>query len=200
MSASSPHRPVPASLRRARLSDLAALLALEQNAFTTDQLSRRSLRHFIVAPNATLMVAVEASKIAGYILVLNPPRSRLARVYSIAVDHRFRGRGLGPLLLAAAERAARRRRCRAVRLEVHEHNTRAIARYEKAGYRLFAKRRNYYNDHATALRFEKPLGRRRPGSGRDGRDGPAQGSARRRGGFRGGQRGRHSRHVVCFRL
>jgi ribosomal protein S18 acetylase RimI-like enzyme len=64
---------------------------------------------------------------------------------------------VGPLLLAAAEEAARRRRRRAMRLEVHEHNTRAIARYEKSGYRLFGRHRDYYDDHGNALRFEKPL-------------------------------------------
>ena len=47
-----------------------------------------------------------------------------------------------------------------MRLEVHEHNTRAIARYEKSGYRLFGRHRDYYDDHADALRFEKGLGAR----------------------------------------
>ena len=44
-----------------------------------------------------------------------------------------------------------------MRLEVHDHNTRAIARYEKSGYRLFGRHRDYYDDHGDALRFEKPL-------------------------------------------
>ena len=46
-----------------------------------------------------------------------------------------------------------------MRLEVHEHNKRAIARYEKSGYRLFGRHRDYYDDRGDALRFEKPLGR-----------------------------------------
>ncbi len=45
-----------------------------------------------------------------------------------------------------------------MRLEVHEHNGRAIARYEKSGYRLFGRHRRYYDDRVDALRFEKPLG------------------------------------------
>jgi ribosomal-protein-alanine N-acetyltransferase len=51
-----------------------------------------------------------------------------------------------------------RRRRRAMRLEVHEHNTRAIGRYEKSGYRLFGRLHRYYDDGGDALRFEKPLG------------------------------------------
>jgi len=54
--------------------------------------------------------------------------------------------------------SAVRRRRRAMRLEVHEHNTRAIGRYEKSGYRLFGRLHRYYDDGADALRFEKPLG------------------------------------------
>jgi ribosomal protein S18 acetylase RimI-like enzyme len=52
-----------------------------------------------------------------------------------------------------------------MRLEVHEHNGRAIARYEKSGYRLFGRHRRYYGDRGDALRFEKrlvPESRRRP--------------------------------------
>ncbi len=139
------------------MSDVAALLALEKAAFTVDRLSRRSFRHFLASPNATLIVAAEGGRLAGYALVLYPPRSKLARLYSIAVAPHVGKRGVGPLLLAAAEEAATRRRRRAMRLEVHEHNTRAIARYEKSGYRLFGRHRDYYDDRGDALRFEKPL-------------------------------------------
>jgi ribosomal protein S18 acetylase RimI-like enzyme len=150
-------RSAAAKLRRGRISDLDALLALERAVFTVNLLSRRSLRHFLAAPNASLIVAQESGKLAGYALVLYPSRSGIARLYSIAVGPHIGRRGVGPLLLAAAEKAARARHRRAMRLEVHERNTRAIARYEKEGYRLFGRRRDYYDDHATALRFEKAL-------------------------------------------
>ena len=38
-------------MRRGRVSDLDALLALENAVFTTDKLSRRSFRHFLTSPN-----------------------------------------------------------------------------------------------------------------------------------------------------
>ena len=146
-----------AKLRRSNLNDLDALLAIEA-VFSVDRLSRRSFRHFVTSPNAALIVAEESGKLAGYVLVLFRPRSRLARLYSIAVAAHAGRRGFGPLLLAAAERAARRRGREAMRLEVHEANRRAIGRYQQSGYRLFGRYRDYYDDHATALRFEKPLG------------------------------------------
>jgi ribosomal protein S18 acetylase RimI-like enzyme len=151
--------PVPlAHIRPSHMRDLDALVALENAVFTTDILSRRSFRHFLTASKSSLIVAEESGKLAGYALVLYPARSKLARLYSIAVAPHIASRGIGPLLLAAAEAAAARRQRRAMRLEVHEHNTRAIGRYEKSGYRLFGQHRRYYDDGGDALRFEKPLG------------------------------------------
>jgi ribosomal protein S18 acetylase RimI-like enzyme len=159
------HSAPSAKLRPGRVRDLDALVALENAVFTTDILSRRSFRHFLTTPKNSLIVAEESGKLAGYALVLYPPRSKFARLYSIAVAPHIPSRGIGPLLLAAAEAAAARRQRRAMRLEVHEHNTRAIARYEKSGYRLFGRRRRYYDDGGDALRFDKPLGTRRRAAG-----------------------------------
>jgi ribosomal protein S18 acetylase RimI-like enzyme len=157
VSASRARHPSPsAKLRPGHLRDIEALIALENAVFTTDILSRRSFRHFLTSPKSSLIVAEDSGKLAGYALVLYPARSKLARLYSIAVAPHIASRGIGPLLLAAAEAAARRRR-RAMRLEVHEHNTRAIGRYEKSGYRLFGRLHRYYDDGGDALRFEKLL-------------------------------------------
>jgi ribosomal protein S18 acetylase RimI-like enzyme len=157
VNASSARRAPPLKLRRGRAGDVDALVALEQAVFSYDVLSRRSFRHFLTAPGATLLIAEHDGKLAGYVLVLYPPRSRRARLYSIAVAPHLGRRGVGTHLLAAAEQAARGRGRRSMRLEVHEYNTRAIGRYEKSGYRLFGRHRRYYDDGADALRFEKPL-------------------------------------------
>lgn len=141
------------------MPDLTALVTLELAVFRSDIISRRSFRHFIASPHASLIVAEESGGLAGYVLVLYPSRSKLARLYSIAVAPQVGGRGLGPRLLTAAEAAANRRGRRIMRLEVDVRNKRAIARYQKSGYRLFGKHRDYYDDHGDALRFEKPLGR-----------------------------------------
>jgi ribosomal protein S18 acetylase RimI-like enzyme len=153
--------PLALKLRRGRIGDLDALMALELAAFNADILSRRSFRHFLTSRTATVLVAETQGEPVGYVLILYPPNWSHARLYSIAVDPRNGGRGIGASLLAAAEEAARRRGRRTMRLEVHEHNTRAIARYEKSGYRLFGRRRDYYDDHGDALRFDKALTRQR---------------------------------------
>jgi ribosomal protein S18 acetylase RimI-like enzyme len=146
-------------LRDARPDDLPALLALEAQ-FPGDRLSARQFRHHLSSPAATLRVLLDRGRLAGYFLLLTRRGTRQARLYSIAVDAGFRGRGLGARLLRDAERATVRRGRAALRLEVRAGNRAAIALYEGAGYHRIGTYPGYYEDGADAVRFEKPL--RRP--------------------------------------
>src|ERR1700722_16357427 len=158
MRSSMAHQSTPAvRLRGAQVADLDALDALEHPVFPPDPLSRRSLRHFLRSPTAAVIVAEHEGDLAGTAIVLFRPRSSVARLYSIAVAPHLGGRGVGPMLLAAAEAAAVERGCGAIRLEVHEKNATAISRYRKSGYREFGRYARYYEDGGDALRFEKPL-------------------------------------------
>jgi|SRR6185437_5059249 len=145
------------SLRPGAVADIEELLALERQVFTTDQMSRRSFRHFLNSPGAALVVAERAGRFAGYALALFHPRSAAARLYSIAVVPEATGQGAGSLLLDAVEQAGHRRGYVSMRLEVHIANAAAIACYRKAGYCAFGRRNKYYDDGGDALRFDKPL-------------------------------------------
>jgi ribosomal protein S18 acetylase RimI-like enzyme len=138
------------------MSDLHALEKLERSAFTGDHLSRRSLRYFIAAGDRVL-VAVYAEGLAGYALVIWRKGGRTARLYSIAVDPGRAGRGVGRALLAAVQTHATEHGCKVLRLEVRENNQRAIALYDRLGYRRFGRYEDYYDDGAAALRLEKRL-------------------------------------------
>jgi ribosomal protein S18 acetylase RimI-like enzyme len=145
-------------VRKAARGDLAALVELEHRVFATDRLSRRSLQRFLTSRTADVLLAEEATgRLAGTAIVLYRPRSTIARLYSIAVAPHLGGRGVGPMLLAAAEAAALARGCLSIRLEVHQGNHAAISRYRKSGYREFGRHRRYYEDGGDALRFEKRL-------------------------------------------
>lgn len=144
-------------IRVGRLRDVADLLAIENAVFTVDHLSRRSFRSFLRSPQAVLLVAEDQAVVLGYALVLFRRVSPAARLYSIGVARRAARRGIGVALLAAAEHAALRRKCRLMRLEVQIGNVRAIARYEKSGYRRTGRVPAYYNDGDDAYRYEKPL-------------------------------------------
>jgi len=154
--ASRPTHSPPVRIRAAKARDLDALVELESRVFATDRLSRRSLKRFLASASAACMVA-EGEGLAGTAIVLFRPRSAVARLYSIAVAPHMSGKGVASRLLKAAERVARRRGCTTIRLEVHETNHAAIARYRKQGYQEFGRHRRYYDDGGDALRFHKNL-------------------------------------------
>jgi ribosomal protein S18 acetylase RimI-like enzyme len=145
-------------LRDATLADIDDLALLETRSFDGDRLSRRSLRRLAVAPSAALRVARDKDALAGYALLLFRAGSRLARLYSIAVDPAARGSGLGGKLLRDAEMTAAKRGSTGLRLEVRADNAAAIGLYRRRGYEPDGTRANYYADGATALRFVKRLG------------------------------------------
>jgi [ribosomal protein S18]-alanine N-acetyltransferase len=145
------------NVRLALGEDLDAIEALEKASFATDRLSRRSLRTHIQAQRG-LLVAKDAHGLLGYALVFSRKNAKVARLYSIAVERRARGRGVGRALLAACEAVAAREGRERLRLEVRVGNRRAIALYRRLGYRRFGVYEDYYADGATALRFEKTLG------------------------------------------
>lgn len=160
MSGTSGRASPPARLRRGRRADLDALVALERRYFTADhQISRRGFRHFIDSPKSTLIVAEADDKLAGCVLVNYRRGSKLARLYTIAVDREFQRRGIARRLLAAAEDDAIQRGRGVMRLEVREDDAGAIALYETSGYRSFGRRPRYYDGRIDALRFDKPLAR-----------------------------------------
>jgi ribosomal protein S18 acetylase RimI-like enzyme len=144
-------------VRRARRGDLDALVELEHRVFATDRMSRPGLRRLLLTPSARVIVAEVRGRVAGAAVVLFRARASVARLYSIGVAPQMCGKGAAVALLAAAERAALRRKCRSIRLEVHVSNKAAISRYRKSGYRQFGRYRSYYQDGGDALRLEKPL-------------------------------------------
>jgi ribosomal protein S18 acetylase RimI-like enzyme len=146
-------------IRNALLTDLDELVALEKSCFETDRLSRRSFKHWITTDHRALLVAEAAKAVAGYILIIYHPGTRLARIYSIAVSPLQRSLGLAKRLLLAGEQAAIENGRLYLRLEVSVDNNPAIKLYETLGYQKFGIYRDYYQDHKDALRFQKRIRR-----------------------------------------
>jgi ribosomal protein S18 acetylase RimI-like enzyme len=158
--------PPQAIVRPGEPRDLDALLALERRVFDIDQISRQSMRRMLASPSTAVIVVEREVHLDGAAVVLFRSRSRLARLYSIAVAPELKGQGVGAMLLQAAEACAAARGCTSLRLEVHVANAAAIARYRKSGYRQFGRLGAYYEDGGDALRFEKSFGGT-AGTGRD---------------------------------
>lgn len=145
------------SIRPAQLGDIKDLVALENASFATDRLSRRSFRHWMTTEHNALLVASFEDQLAGYILIIHHPGTRLARIYSLAVSPALRGQGIAQALIMAGEQAARDDGRLYLRLEVNVDNAAAIKLYEKLGYRKFGLYRDYYQDHTDALRYQKRI-------------------------------------------
>lgn len=150
-------RRTPVAIRRARPADVAALVMLEERCFDSDRLSRRNFLRLLRTGHCILLVAERAGAVVGYGLVLLHGATALAHLYSIAVDPRRQGEGIGSALLAACEEAARDAGRAVLRLEVRVDNKAAIRIYKAAGYREIGSYPDYYEDHADALRMEKQL-------------------------------------------
>lgn len=145
-------------IRDARPDDLQALVQLEQAAFATDRLSRRSFRHLLRRGHAIIRVAESPDgALCGYVIVLLRQGTSLARLYSIAVAPAARGTGQARALVADAERAARGAGCAVMRLEIRRDNAASLGLFEGLGYRRFGRYPMYYADAMDALRLEKYL-------------------------------------------
>jgi len=159
-----PAHVLPVPVRRATPTDLDALVTLELRAFSGDRMSRAQYRRHLASAAATVLVAgAPGEALLGSALVFFRKGSSLARLYSIAVAHGARGRGVGEALLAAVEDAALHRGARRMRLEVRHDNAAAMRLYERRGYARFAERPGYYEDGGHAWRYEKKLGLRAEG-------------------------------------
>ena len=148
------------AIRNGRRADLDRLVTIENSAFDSDRLSRRSLRAHLTKSTVSLLVAETEvggfAQVVGYALLAFRKGSTKARLYSIASDPQHR-LGAGKSLIAACEEEARRRGADSLVLEVRADNLRAIALYEQRGYVKFGTIAEYYEDGAAALRYEKRL-------------------------------------------
>ena len=95
--------PAVPTIRKATLADLDALMGLEERCFALDRISRRSFRHLLTRAHAETLVYEAEGRLRGYVLLLFRQSTPLARLYSIATDPEYRGRGVGEALVRASE-------------------------------------------------------------------------------------------------
>lgn len=153
------HVPTPPRvIRMATADDIPALVRLENQSFPTDRLSQRNFRYMLSKGSGVTLVETDRDgEIRGYALVLFHRGTPLARLYSIAVAPRWRGKGIGRLLMKAAEEAARERDAAYMRLEVRADDVDTQEFYKRLGYRPFGYHSHYYEDKADALRMDKVI-------------------------------------------
>jgi len=137
-------------LRAFRSDDLETLFKIDQACFAPGiSYPREDLSRFISQRGSRTWVADESGEIAGF-LIAERQAQKVAHIVTIDVVDRWRRRGVGSLLMDAAEHWAREQKLRLVYLEAAEDNTAAHAFYEARGYRKADSVANYYSDGTSA--------------------------------------------------
>ena len=142
-------------IRPATPDDVMTLLAIEQASFDSERISRRQMRYLLTRAKAITLIAEQEGKAVAYAMVFVPGLPRPARLYSIAVDQRFRGQKIAATLLNQLFLQLQQARYRRIRLEVRESQAGVQRLYQRLGFNELIRIPAYYEDGESAIRMEK---------------------------------------------
>jgi len=147
---------MPVAIRSAALTDVPAILAIEQQApraahWTPEQYSK-------LVGGGVVLVAEEAGQLCGFICAKAVASEW--EVENVVVAAAFVRRGMANELVRNLIQRAENEAASAILLEVRESNLPARRLYEKHGFREAGRRRAYYRDPVEdailyALRFNR---------------------------------------------
>ena len=141
---------------KASILDLNALRKLEQESFGKDAWPLFDLIAVLTFSEVIRLKAMEDDQMVGFVAGDPHPREGWGWIATIAVDSRYRRRGIGRALLHACEAKLGVPRSR---LTVRLSNDAAISMYEKDGYRKTDIWKAYYSDGEDGILMEKELER-----------------------------------------
>ena len=140
--------------------NLNRIVQIERESFGKDAWPAEAfLDYWRESPNLFL-VARPGRKIAGYSIARTTWRG--AELESIAVDPRYRGRGVAQALLDATVARLNREGTRTLRLMVGTANRRALRLYQQYGFVRTRLVRRYYGPDRDAWRMRLEWRRSRP--------------------------------------
>ena len=131
-------------------ADLDAVMAVMDKSFDPrfgEAWTRSQCAGLLPMPGVWLSLARASGAVVGFALARAAGGE--AELLLLAVRGTVRGRGIGKLLLDRFESDALGRGAARVHLEVREGNH-ALSLYERAGFALVGRRRNYYSGHGGA--------------------------------------------------
>lgn len=150
------------SIRDAALSDADAIVELEASGFIDDEhFSLRQIRRLISNPRAICIVAQSTPSVSaralGWAVALTRSHQhwQSGRVYTVAVAHPAKGRGIGRLLVQSLLDRLRVIGVDRVYLEVRADNDPAIKLYESLGFEPIALLGDYYGDGLHGIRMRR---------------------------------------------
>jgi len=146
---------MPLAIRSARLNDVPALLAIEQQA--PDAAHWSSEQYNKLVGSGVVLVGEEAGMLCGFVCA--QAAAGEWEIENVVVAAGMLRRGIAGELVRELIQRARSEAAPAILLEVRESNLPARRLYEKHGFREVGRRRAYYRDPVEdailyALRFE----------------------------------------------
>jgi ribosomal-protein-alanine N-acetyltransferase len=139
---------------KASILDLNTLYKLEKESFGRDAWSLFDLIAVLTFPDVIRLKAVVDEQMVGFVGGDPRPSQGWGWVATIAVDPRYRRRGVGRALLQACEKNLGVPRSR---LTVRLSNHVAISMYEREGYVTTDVWKGYYDDGEDGMVMEKEL-------------------------------------------
>ncbi len=141
------------TIEKMNITHIPQIAKLEKECFSQPW-SENALSDELKNENSHFLVAV-CDEVAGYIGVQEICGE--AYITNVAVFEKYRKLGIGRALIRAACDGAQSRNCEFITLEVRESNIPARRLYEKHGMRMYARRKNYYqNPKEDAVLYTKP--------------------------------------------
>ena len=144
-------------LRSFRRDDLQTLYEIDQACFIPGiAYSRAELAAFTGHRDSQTWVAEEAGEVAGFLIAHREPR-KILHIVTIDVVKAWRRRGVGSLLMDAAEQWAADHSMLMIGLETAHDNLAAQKFYKARGYRKVDEIEHYYADGSAAWLMVKEL-------------------------------------------
>lgn len=145
--------------RRADRVDVRAIVSIESSSFSSkhERFSARQVRGLIENPRASVMIAELEGRVVGYAisLIRAHKRWRSGRVYGVAVEREFNGKGIGRALVQRTLEQLAQLDIARVYLEVRADNERAIALYRSFGFVAISNLADYYGVGVAGVRMRR---------------------------------------------
>ena len=141
-------------LRNFEIADIRRLMEIDEES-GLDGDAGLYLELYNEWPEGFMVVEIKDAVIGFVVLVLTLDGE--GRIFSLAVDSRYRGCGIGQTMLKAAFNVLRQRKIRSVRLEVRVGNQVAHKLYTSQGFLEIGFIPFYYKDGEGAILMKKAL-------------------------------------------
>ena len=144
------------TIREGLLCDLPDILEMEQLCFAEDSFTRTQFIYLMKKGKGAFFVVQTGDKVVAYLSLSFNARTRILRIYSIAVHPDCRGLKIGQRLMDKTIEYATECNAGKITLEVKVSNYPAIGLYEKNGFEATHIKCHYYHDGSNAYYMQRP--------------------------------------------